>query len=469
MPSEPIHPIMDPRFAQQSEFYQDLVKGFSDMVLSVYRQEHIPKLRPEEGWPGMFVLKQGPSTTKEFREARFPDIIERRDQLANEIANNELYKFDKHDVERPTAVLNVDFCVSACSDYVEPPAAPPKRMAVPNSLLDRPRRYPGVRYGRDRVPSPPPDDPPRPHPNFFRPSQEQLHAGHQCFDIERLAREFMWWFLEWRAAIPRHINYPLENAISATVQNYTSSEIQEREYKQALYNLIWEIKHPRASRYGQINPNGTPLQHPWILGDELIHSVLGLSTATEATIELRLKSMMRYAYSTRRERNIYTTLADRELWGMLTRSVAPFDDSATHDDMMRFANGKIHPVAEFEHFHREHKRRLKWDGRAEVHEPEALDAHMGKEEGGLTDEEREKLVKEIDHLKEQNKGLQKLYEDAAVAANRARSEVEELQSELDAERRTHDWVLDQGERGGHHEDLENTEGSEFADRMELDG
>lgn len=482
MPSEPKEPTMDPRRAEHSEFYHDLIRGFSDMVLSAYRQEYLPKLKPEEGRPGMFVLKKGPS--KEFLRSEIFDVIEKRDWLTEEVSKNGPFKFDKHDLERPTAVLNVDFCVSACSDYVSPPPAPKRKIALPISLINRPRIYSGPPplhpsdASRNRIPSPPPREPsPESNAAFLRPPQEELHAGHQCFDVERLAREFMWWFVEWRAAIPRHIDGNLDPAIEATVHNYTrrvgygwTRRLDELEYKQALYNLIWELKHPRASRFGQTNPNGTRLQHPWMLGDELIHTVLGLSKAHMSTIELKIKTMMRFSYTMRTDRRHRAPLANLRLWGMLTRPAAPFDDSVTrNDDFMRYSNGKHLQSTEKERYEKERKRRLMWDGSAEVQEPDTLDENVNKENGGLSDEERKKLIRELEDLKAENQGLRKSRDSANLAASEAKDEVADLRSELEAERRTQSWVVDQGNSRDEPESSEHADQFEDVNMMDIDG
>lgn len=474
-PSEPTKPTLNPHHSEQIEFYYDLIKGFSDMVLHTYRMEYVPKLRAEEGRPGMFLLKKGPS--KEFLNTKFEDAAEKRDLLSEEASKADLYKFDKHDLERPTAVLNVDFFVSACSDYVPPPPPPERKIAQPVSLLGRPQRgyassLKTLKIGRPKEPSPPPREPsPELDLDHPRPSQEEIHAGHQCFDVERLAREFMWWFLEWRAAIPRHLDYTIEKALEATVYNYTRKgdygwveRQNEPEYKQCLNNLIWELKHPRASRPGQTNPNGARLYNRWLPGDELIHTILGLSNAREATIELRIKTMLRYAHTMRNEKNPWTPFTFPTLWDVLSRPAAPFDHGRSRDDhVLKFSNGKRLQDTDMERYHDQRKRRLMWDGTPEFHEPDVPEENAEEEDGGLTMEDREKLIDQLNRLQGENQKLHKDFQRADHAASKAKNEIKELKADLKAEQRTKHWVAEQGQSSPEPED------SDSPDMMDLDG
>lgn len=479
-PSEPTRRTLRPDRAEKIEFYYDLIKGFSDMVLHRYRTEYLPKLKQEEGRPGMFLLKQGPSG--EFLETK----------LDEEALKADPYSFDARNLLRPTAVLNVDFSVSACSDYVPPPPPPERKIAIPVSRIGR--SYRGYASSLktlnirpcDQTPSPPRRQPsPRSDVSYPRPSQEELHADHQCIDVERLAREYMWWFLEWRAAIPRHIQGDLQECLSATVQNYTRGNYgwaerqSEPEYKQCLNNLIWELKNPRASRPGQINPNGTPLQHPWMHGNELIHSILGFKDSYEDTVSIHLKTMLRYAHVMRHEANPRTPRAPPTLWDILSRTAAPLVDGKIRDDgLLALLNGKRLQETEMQRYGEARKRRrLRFDG-SEKSEPDALEENAAPEDGGLTDVERDKLITELEAMRKANQNLQAENQNLQDRNNTLRSNYRSLDKtakaaedqvkELQDQQRIQQWVAQQGQSSYDSDQHDELDEEDKQDKMDID-
>jgi hypothetical protein len=319
-PSEPLNPTLNPYEAVPYHlFYHDLVRGFSDFVTETYRRKHVDR-DPNQPFPGMFVLRPGPSdkylSYANAKKAAGEPAIRRTSDI----------QVDPNDLMRPVLSLDEDFYISPCRDRVPPPES-------------------GTDYMGRRIAIPKPRVPGRTMSTLARrraPPMQDMHENHQCVDIERLSREFMFWFLKWRAAIPRKI-YPdslyvtnLEKNAKAYFERLTESwEPEEKDesfeklicgqYKQALHNLVWEIKHPLASRPGASNPDGTKLRNPWIHGDEYIHGVTGLTSATESWVLLRLVRCMDFVRQERKKPWIamdWEWQADN-LFSILDRKVAP--------------------------------------------------------------------------------------------------------------------------------------------------
>ena len=298
-PSEPLEPTLNPAIAQQQPFYCDLIRGFTDLIVSTYRSHHLPKIDDGQATiPGMFVLKNG-GPSGEFRRLIFSSKTAEERWLSRDIASKPVIQVRANHLHRPILRLGTDFCISACPDRVLPAPVPARRMATPISAMNRFPRFPRstglltpkssplskMSSNRSRFMSPSSDS------RRTSPPQD-MHEGHSCVDIERLAREFMWWFLEWRAAIPRKMHAGVDQRLDIAVQGYIE-ELQHsdqvhvdagtkaREYKQALRNLVWELQHPRETRPGAWNPSGTLLAHPWVHGDEYIHGVVGCAASSE--------------------------------------------------------------------------------------------------------------------------------------------------------------------------------------------
>ena len=319
-PSEPLNPTLNPYEAvPYHPFYHDLVRGFSDLVTDTYRRKHFNR-NANQPSPGMFVLRPGPSD----KYLSYANAKRATDEPA--IKGTSDIQVDPNDLMRPVLSLDEDFYICPCRD-----------------------REPGLQSGTDyrgrRIAIPKPRVPGRTMSTLARrqaPPAQDMHEDHQCVDIERLSREFMFWFLKWRAAIPRKI-YPdalyvsnLDKNAKAYFERLTESwEPEEQDesfeklvcgqYKQALHNLVWEIKHPLASRPGASNPDGTKLRNPWIHGDEYIHGVTGLTSATESWVLLKLVMCMDFV---RQERRKPWIVGDCEwqadnLFSILDRKVAP--------------------------------------------------------------------------------------------------------------------------------------------------
>lgn len=106
-----------------------------------------------------------------------------------------------------------------------------------------------------------------------------------CRNVDLLSREFMNWFIEARAMIPRQIPRQVDEFLTAMFKDHSGQcgEVQQGDItkswelrKLTIYNLIHELRNPSESRPGFIRPeDNMPIQKPWIYGHRYIHGVLG--------------------------------------------------------------------------------------------------------------------------------------------------------------------------------------------------
>lgn len=152
----------------------------------------------------------------------------------------------------------------------------------------------------------------------------QQKNKHHCIDVQSVARQFMFWFIEWRARIQRPMPPPIECDIENVFRLHSErcAEDDERDWdwrRYAVYNLIREIRDPISSRRGYIKPeDGEPIRRPWKIGDKYIHGVLKWRSIDDAfilrEIHCAMLGAMRERLLRRRDPELMT-----DLWDMAWR------------------------------------------------------------------------------------------------------------------------------------------------------
>lgn len=129
--------------------------------------------------------------------------------------------------------------------------------------------------------------------------------NHRCVDVEKVVRQYMYWFVEWRAILHRPIPPAMDEALTSIFRLHSqkcgdddgiSDSLDWRWRRNAVWNLIHEIRNPLACRPGFIKPeNGEPLKVPWAKGDHWVHGLLNWQNKSDVDIMRELRANMQDA------------------------------------------------------------------------------------------------------------------------------------------------------------------------------